>query len=269
MEHNVKPPQDPDVVFSADYWAPSHESFAATSYGWVPRRKRKEGEALVADIAMKVIHGVVQGSPLSDGVVFDPSDDELARTSAANFPGAILLGDREVLRPIDWDSKYERKHIEELDEKDEKEREIEATHLDKTPRSLLRASLRVNEDLGVTHFGGATIEYHNGYSVYSRFVNILYIAQDKKGRGHVEQLMWGHSVLGQKGEVEDDAILFTAYGWRPAAVGEPQVAYDEQGVDFKEAYRLRYLEVVASGQPAEARQHSRLPKLLGSFASGR
>ncbi len=264
MEFNPNAPTDPDSVFTPDYWAPSHTPYSGERIStWVPIKTVRAAGVEVAQLAFRVISGEIKGAQVANGAVFDPGDEDLARTSVHNFPGTILLGDAERFFPRVNTRKQKIEVVRDL----EKE-ELERSKIDSSPRALMRSSIADRGDGAEIAGYAGRITYHSedGLYTYVRKVNILYIATTRKGKGSLLEPMQLERRRHLDGREQARAYLMAAIGWRAGPVGQTQTRYSDDG-EFIYADRLRSLEILASGSPAQAKQKNLIARALGSAST--
>jgi hypothetical protein len=249
-------PADPQEVFDPEYWQPTDHWMRLPHQKSMGKPRDYQEVHERSGIVPGIILGHTQGVRVGDGVLFNPSDPEVASTSPANFPGAVLLADVERIRSKD-------KHTPDLPP----EPEIPGT-LQLSPRAYLRQQVREQNDGALFEPGKVTIvrpqylQFANKSYHYTRRTDILFVTLSKRGQVQARALSLGRfTLMGDEVASLPPIVDFLMY--RPAIVGRSHVSDHPRGYT---ARRLKSLEICAAGEPAIAPEPSRVHGLLGRLA---
>jgi len=235
---------DPYQVFEPEYWGESSKPQTSRVH-WTLTRNVRQAERETAPLVAKIVNGEIVGSKVSEGVVFNPSDEDLSRTSVHNFVGSILLGDMETL------------HDKELPLEDSN-----LDHFELSARQLLQRSVEDRGFFKIYNPGRATVT--DGEQTYTRKSTILRIVANRKRQPFVVEMAITRVIDDPESRFKRGKTLFyPGFTWTPVTVGDTYTRYTDG--EFVSSKRLRSLELVASGAPAVAQEPGMVHGILNSI----
>lgn len=248
--------RDPNIVFTPEYWgeAIAFSEDVADDFPFPSARNSRQASQALSPVIDKIISGELTGHTMAKGVVYDPLDEDLARTSVYNMPGSVLVADIERVRPI----------ASERDPEPRRTMTTDPEHVFSSPRGLLQTRTKLSEEGRLYGAGRAELKFNNGELVYRRVAAVVINATAKR-------LLVPFTPFGA-------VNIATPSGHQETSVGSTYPALELEGVHVvdqtyflprnpAERTRLRSLELCAAGEQVRAESPSFASRFLGRFAA--
>jgi hypothetical protein len=236
-------PIEASHVFEPEYWDNPREPLLE----YRPKGNHVPDEARQTELA-KVIPNILMGKtePLSvgKGVIFNPSDPEIAWSSPINYPGSVLVVDSETMMSLDQINSARAKRFP--------SEPVDPDLLGSNALDLLRSRMVQTNGAAVftpdipTRISSGEIAYANSHYAYTRIASFIFIAMSNRHQLQARPMLQGMATINREGEASVSGIILGGTLIQSGAVDYSHIRYARK--KFQMAARIRSLLLCASGE---------------------